>query len=160
MLQSIRAPLPYVCPERMFSEPEGQQEVLHALGQEQMSQYASVLAPQTVCVSWSLQVSFLLVCRSRSVYIRIHRVRTGEEVAKMNASNRSDLLCGRSADYLARKGHFPMFVCSVITVGGRWTFGKCFSPLPLKHSQCRKQLQLHEKVPVNQGVTKCCTEFQ
>ncbi|XP_058516666.1 sodium/hydrogen exchanger 11 isoform X2 [Ochotona princeps] len=36
----------------------------------------------------------------------------------MNSSNRSDLLCGRSADYLARKEYFPMFVCSIITVGG------------------------------------------
>ncbi|XP_062049826.1 sodium/hydrogen exchanger 11 [Lepus europaeus] len=32
--------------------------------------------------------------------------------------NRPDLLCGRSADYLVKKEHFPMLVCSTIVLGG------------------------------------------
>ncbi|XP_036090505.1 sodium/hydrogen exchanger 11 isoform X3 [Rousettus aegyptiacus] len=46
-------------------------------------------------------------------------------MAKMNSSfwdygggSGSDLLCGRPADYPFARGHFPMFVCSIIVLGG------------------------------------------
>ena len=81
-----------------------------------------------------------LVCTSESVNSNSHpgsSVGTEKAMAKANVSfwvqkegNQPDLLCGRSADYMPTKGHFPILVCSTVVLGGRWSFLYLISPMP------------------------------
>lgn len=99
-------------------------------------------------------------CSGESVDSNSHTsssVRTHKAMAKMNSSfwdygggSGSDLLCGRPADYPFARGHFPMFVCSIIVLGGRWPFLNLIFPLPSEPSSVQKVISttLKERGPM------------
>lgn len=94
-------------------------------------------------------------CSGESVDSNSHTsssVRTHKAMAKMNSSfwdygggSGSDLLCGRPADYPFARGHFPMFVCSIIVLGGRWPFLNLIFPLPSEPSSVQKVISTTSK---------------